>query len=114
MLKELGRSQNGGSILKALIPMATSSVRKFNLSVDPDEVLDFGEELSYFDDKFKAIGFEKVSNYTFRYNDQECMIKVDLKESNDGFYVTSYVQAEDEHRFRLKEVSDGIGGYIVE
>ncbi len=94
--------------------MATTSVRKFNISVDPDEVLDFGEPLSYFDDMFGEIGFEKVSNYTFRYNDQECMIKVDLKESNDGYYVTSYVQAEDEHVYRLAEISDRLGGYIID
>ncbi len=93
--------------------MATTSVRKFNLSVDPDEVLDFGEPLAYFDSMFERIGFEKVSNYTFRYNDQECMIKVDLKESPDGYFVTSYVQAEDEHIFRLQEISDELGGYIV-
>lgn len=93
--------------------MATTSVRKFNLSVDPEEVLDFSEPLSYFDGLFQNIGFEKVSNYTFRYNDQECMIKVDLKESSDGYFVTSYVQAEDEHHFRLEEIANEIGGYIL-
>ena len=93
--------------------MPTTSVRKFSLSVDPEEVLDFGEPLSYFDELFQRIGFEKVSNYTFRYNDQECMIKVDLKDSPDGYYLTSYVQAEDEHHFRLSEIADEIGGYII-
>ncbi len=93
--------------------MATTSVRKFALSVDPDEVLDFDEDLQFFNKFFNKVGFEKVSNYTFRYNDQECMIKIDLKESQDGYFVSSYVQAEDEHIYRLQEIADSLGGYIL-
>ncbi|NRA39903.1 MAG: hypothetical protein HRU15_17305 [Planctomycetes bacterium] len=93
--------------------MATTSVRKFALSVDPDEVLDFDESLTFFNDLFNTIGFEKVSNYTFRYNDQECMIKIDLKESQDGYFVSSYVQAEDEHKYRLQEIAEQLDGHII-
>ena len=93
--------------------MSTASVRKFVISVDPDEPLDFAEPLEYFEDALGGIGFEKVGTYVFRYNDQECMLKVQLTESSDGFYVHAYVQAPDEHLYRLEEVSAALAGYII-
>ena len=94
--------------------MSTSSVRKFTISVDPDEELDFAEPLEYFQESLGNIGFEKVGTYVFRYNDQECMLKIQLSESSDGFYVHAYVQAPDEHLFRLEEVSEALAGYIID
>ena len=35
--------------------MATTSVRKFALSVDPDEIVDFAEKLDYFAPIFKEL-----------------------------------------------------------
>ncbi len=93
--------------------MATSSVRKFVISVDPDEALDFAEELSYFEETFLQSGLTKAGTYTFRYTDQETLIKIDLSESSDGYYVYAYVQAPGEHVYRLEEIADLLGGYII-
>lgn len=94
--------------------MATASVRKFALSVDPDEIVDFAEKLDYFAPIFKALGFEPVGTYTFRYNDDECMIKADLQQSKDGYFVHLYVQAFDEHEFRLHEVADAFAAHVID
>ncbi len=77
--------------------MSTASVRKFMISVDPEEPLDFAEDLDFFDQAFTGLGLEKIGTYTWRYTDQECMIKLTLTESSDGFYVHGYVQATCEH-----------------
>ena len=41
------------------------------------------------------------------------MIKIDLKESQDGYFVSSYVQAEDEHKYRLQEIAEQLDGHII-
>ncbi|MFW5829805.1 MAG: hypothetical protein ACOCXA_06040 [Planctomycetota bacterium] len=93
--------------------MATASVRKFMISVDPDEPLDFAEPLEFFDEALGGLGLEKVGSYVFRYSDQECMIKINLTESADGFYVYGYVQATCEHEYRLLQIADELGGCIM-
>jgi FAD/FMN-containing dehydrogenase len=93
--------------------MATASVRKFLISVDPEEPLDYAEPLEYFEEVFTKLGLEKVGTYTFRYSDQECMIKINLAESADGFYVYGYVQATCEHAYRLEQIAEELGGAIM-
>lgn len=94
--------------------MATVSVRKFAISVDPGEIVDFAEKLEYFEPVFKKLGFEKLGHYTYRYVDQECMIKAELQSSKDGYYLWAYVQAEDEHEYRLQEVADAFTANVVD
>lgn len=94
--------------------MATASVRKFALSPDPDDVIDFSEDLDYFARTFDELGFERTGTYTWRFRDRECMLKGELTQSKDGFYVLLYVQAMDEHAFRVKEVAEAFGAYVVE
>lgn len=94
--------------------MATASVRKFALSVDPDEIVDFAEKLDYFAPLFKELGFEPVGSYTFRYSDDECMMKAELQRSKDGYYLWIYVQAVDEHDYRVKEIAEAFGAYVVD
>lgn len=94
--------------------MATASVRKFALSVDPDEIVDFAEKLDYFAPIFKELGFEPVGSYTFRYSDDECMIKAELQSSKDGYFVYLYVQALDEHSFRLQEIADAFAAHVID
>lgn len=92
----------------------TASVRKFALSVDPDEIVDFAEKLDYFQPVFKQLGFEQVGNYTFRYTDDECMIKAELQSSKEGYFVYLYVQALDEHAYRLNEVADAFTASVID
>ena len=94
--------------------MATVSVRKFALSVDPDEIVDFAEKLDYFAPLFRELGFEPVGSYTFRYSDDECMIKAELQSSKDGYFVYLYVQALDEHSHRLQEIADAFGANVID
>jgi len=94
--------------------MATVSVRKFAISVDPNEIVDFAEKLEFFESRFRDLGFEKAGHYTFRYSDAECMIKAELQSSRDGYYLWAYVQAEDEHIFRLQELADAFDSRVVD
>src|SRR5471032_1405450 len=94
--------------------MATVSVRKFAISVDPEEAVDFAEKLDFFEGIFKQLRFEPTGHYTFRYSDQECMIKAELQSSKDGYFLWMYVQAEDEHAYRLEEVAGAFGATVVE
>jgi hypothetical protein len=94
--------------------MTTASVRKFAISVDPDEIVDFAEKLDYFEDILKDLGFEQSGNYAFRYNDQECMIKAELLPSSDGYYLWMYVQAADEHAYRLQEIAAAFEANVVD
>jgi hypothetical protein len=94
--------------------MSTVSVRKFAISVDPNEIVDFAEKLDYFDGIFTAIGFAKSGHYTYRYNDPECMIKAELQNSKDGYFLWMYVQAEDHHAYRLREIADAFSASVVE
>ncbi|MBA3686188.1 MAG: hypothetical protein H0W72_13255 [Planctomycetes bacterium] len=94
--------------------MATVSVRKFAISVDPDEVVDFAEKLDWFAAIFKQLGFEQIGHYTFRYSDEECMVKAELQSSKDGYFLWAYVQAQDEHSYRLQETADAFGASIID
>lgn len=93
--------------------MQSSRVRKFAISVDPNEVVDYAEPLSFFEARFSALGFEKCGTYKFRYGDRECTINAELVRSTDGFEVWCAVQAPDEHEYRLAEVADEFAGYVI-
>jgi ATP-dependent Zn protease len=93
--------------------MPAERVRKFAISVDPDEVVDFAESLSWFDEMFARMGLEKIGTYRFRYKDEECTISIDLNQGTDGYEVWATVQAEDDHEFRLQELVDEMDGYLV-
>ena len=94
--------------------MATVTVRKFALSPTAGEVLDFTEEVDYFDDTFGDLGFTKVGTYTYRYQDEECMMKAELVRSKDGYFVWLYVQAMDEHAWRAHEIADTLSAHLVD
>jgi hypothetical protein len=93
--------------------MATLPVRKFAISIDPEEVVDFEEPLSYFEEIFPDLGFEQVGNYKFRYSDREATITGELVSSRDGYELWMLVQAPDEHEYRLAEIADAFGAYVV-
>ena len=94
--------------------MATVTVRKFALSPTDGEVLDFTEEAGYFDSNFSDLGFAKSGTYTYRYQDGECMMKAELTRSKDGYFLWVYVQAMDEHAYRVREVADTLGAHIID
>ncbi len=94
--------------------MPTISVRKFAISVDGDEVVDFAEKLDYFAGIFAELGLAQTGHYTWRYTDPECMIKTELQPSKDGYFMWAYVQAEDLHEFRLREIADAFGAVVVD
>ncbi len=94
--------------------MPTVSVRKFAISVDPDEVVDFAEKLDYFEGVFTTIGFAQSGHYTYRYSDPECMIKAELQNSKDGYFLWMYVQAEDHHEYRLREIAEAFNASVVD
>jgi len=94
--------------------MATITVRRFAISLDPNEVVDFTQDLDYFAEVFHDLGFESVSTYTFRYADGECMIKTELSRSKDGYYLFAFVQAMDEHEYRLREIAQAFDAHVVE
>lgn len=91
----------------------TSRVRKFALSVDPDELVDFEEPLSYYDKVFASLGMEQVNPYRWRLKDQECTITADIQQSADGYEVWLTVQAIDAHSHRLKEIADAFDAYLL-
>jgi hypothetical protein len=93
--------------------MGTLAVHKFGISLDPKEMVDFSEKLEFFIDAFSDLGFAQSGTYSFRYSDDECMMKADLQRSPDGYYLWMYVQAMDEHEHRVKEIADIFGGYVV-
>jgi len=93
--------------------MGTLPVRKFAISIDPEEVVDFEEPLAYFQKTFKELGFEQLSSYKFRYKDRECTLTGELSESQDGYELWMLVQAPDEHEFRLTEVAQGFDAHLV-
>ncbi|MFW5882187.1 MAG: hypothetical protein ACOC26_04500 [Halochromatium sp.] len=93
--------------------MPTQPVRKFAISVDPDEVVDFEEDLPYFAQKFEELGFERVTPYKFRYLDRECTLTADLKSTIDGFELWILVQAPDMHEYRLAQISETFCASIV-
>ena len=94
--------------------MGTLTVRKFGISLDPEELVDFAEKMEFFSGVFTDFGFEQAGTYTFRYSDDECMMKAELQRSKDGYYLWVYVQAVDEHEYRVREIADGFGAYVVD
>ena len=93
--------------------MGTTKVRKFGISPTAGEVLDFSEEIGYFDTVFADMGFEKAGSYQWRYRDEECVLKVDLTRSKDGFHCWLTVQAMDEHEHRAQEVAQLLTAHLV-
>ena len=94
--------------------MGTLTVRKFGVSLDPKELVDFAEKMEFFTEHFAELGFEQNGTYTFRYSDDECMMKAELQRSADGYYMWVYVQAVDEHDYRVREVAEVFGAFVVE
>ncbi|MDA3962864.1 MAG: hypothetical protein PF961_18935 [Planctomycetota bacterium] len=93
--------------------MATLPVRKFAISIDPEEVVDFEEPLAYFEEVFAELHFEQVGNYKFRYADREATITGELSSSRDGYELWMLVQAPDEHEYRIAEVADAFAGHVI-
>ena len=50
--------------------MGTLTVRKFGISLDPKELVDFGEKIEFFQVAFTELGFDSAGTYTFRYSDE--------------------------------------------
>ena len=93
--------------------MPTQPVRKFAISIDPDEVVDFEEDLPYFAEHFTRLGFEQIGAYRFRYLDRECTITTELKNTHDGFEVWAHVQAPDQHAYRLEEIANALCASVL-
>jgi hypothetical protein len=91
----------------------TGRVRKFAVSIDPDEVVDFEEPLSYFEETLTNIGLDQVSTYRFRFKDEECTITADLEQSTDGYEVWLTVQATDLHEYRVQDIVEAFDAYLV-
>lgn len=91
----------------------TGRVRKFAISIDPEEVVEFEEPLSYYDRIFSSLGFEQVSTYRWRIKDQECTITADLNATGDGYEVWITVQAPDAHEHRVQEVTDEFDAFLL-
>lgn len=94
--------------------MSTTTVRKFAISIDPEEAVDFAEPVDWFGKRLAPLGFQQGSTYTYRYRDAECMMKVDLVDSQDGYFVYLYVQAPDEHKFRAEAVAKAFDAFVVD
>ncbi len=92
----------------------TSSVRKFAISMDPAEAVDFAEPVDWFSKRLTPLGFKQSAIYTYRYTDAECMMKADLVDSQDGYFVYLYVQAPDEHKFRAEAVAQAFDAHVVD
>jgi hypothetical protein len=94
--------------------MATTTVRKFAISIDPEEAVDFAETVDWFGERLAPLGFKSSGTYRFSYLDGECMMKVELVDSHDGYFIYLYVQAADEHRFRAEEVAKAFDAHVVD
>jgi hypothetical protein len=94
--------------------MATITVRKFAISLDPDEAVDFTESVDWFAGVLAKLRFERIGTYTFRFRDHECMMKVELSQSQDGYFCHLYVQAPDEHAFRAESVADAFEAHVID
>jgi hypothetical protein len=42
------------------------------------------------------------------------MMKAELQRSKDGYYIWIYVQAVDEHDYRVREIAHAFSAYIVD
>ncbi len=94
--------------------MATATVRKFALSLDPQEIVDFTDDLEHFAGVFTELGFDRTGTYTWRFSDPECMLKGELARSKDGYYLFLYVQAQDEHQYRLLEIAEAFEANLLD
>lgn len=90
------------------------TVRKFVISIDPTEAIDFQEPLGWFTNRLVPLGFKQGQTYGYRYFDAECLMKVELVDSQDGYFVYLYVQAADEHAFRAASVAEAFDAHAVE
>lgn len=90
------------------------TVRKFAISIDPEEAIDFPQTVEWFAARLAPLGFEQVSTYTFRYTDSECVMKLELTESHDGYFAHLYVQAPDEHQYRAREVAEAFEAHVID
>lgn len=88
-------------------------VRKFAVSLDPDEIVDFEEPLSYFESVFSDLQLEQVSTYRWRIKDQECTITADVQQTSDGYEVWLTVQATDAHEHRVAEIVDEMDAFLI-
>ena len=93
--------------------LTSSSIRKFAISVDPDEVVDFVQSIAFFEEAFSALGFEKIGTYKFRYKDEESTLTATLESGPDGYEVWMTVQAPNEHEYRIVEMAEALDGYII-
>lgn len=91
----------------------TSRVNKFALSIDPDELVDFEEPLSYYEKVLRGVGMEQVNPYRWRLKDQECTITADIEQSTDGYIVWLTVQAVDAHAHRVAEIANAFDAYLL-
>jgi len=94
--------------------MTITTVRKFAISIDPEEAVDFAEPVDWFGKRLAPLGFKQSSIYTYRYTDAECMMKIELVDSQDGYFVFLYVQAPDEHKFRAESVANAFDAHVVD
>jgi hypothetical protein len=94
--------------------MATTTVRRFMISLDPDEAVDVTASVDEIGRTLADLGFEQVGAYTFRFSDPECLLKIELARSSDGFFVNAIVQAADEHEYRLAQVAEAFSAHIID
>lgn len=94
--------------------MATTTVRRFTLSLDPVEAVDFSGSVDELGKVLASLGFEQVGSYTFRFSDPECLLKIEMTRSSDGYFMNAIVQAADEHEFRLAEVAEAFSAHILD
>jgi hypothetical protein len=109
----MGKSLQDGITADTIRRMGTLAVHKFGISLDPQELVDFSEKIEFFTDALTDLGFVQSGTYTFRYSDDECMMKAELQRSPDGYFLWMYVQAVDEHQYRVREIAEAFGGYVV-
>ncbi len=84
------------------------------ISVDPDEAVDVTAGVDEIGRTLADLGFEQVGSYTFRFSDPECLLKIELVRSSDGFFVNAIVQAADEHEYRLTQVAEAFSAHIID
>jgi hypothetical protein len=91
-----------------------STVRKFAIGIDPAEAIDFTEQIAWFEKRLFPLGFKQGQTYIYRYSDIECMMKVELVSSQDGYFVYLYVQANDEHAYRAEAVAEVFNAHVLD
>ena len=94
--------------------MATVSVRKFLLSIDQHELVDFAQSLDDIGSQLAKLGMSHVGTYSWRFSDPECVIKTELSRSPDGFFISVFVQAMDRHEYRAKELAEAFNAHLLD